>query len=391
MSAETARKFQALEDQAQSILGVFCDAGYEAVAPSIIQPADIFLDVVGEDLRSRTYVFTDPEGAELCLRPDLTVPTCRLHWERYSGVQTTARYCYNGPAFRFQPDGSSLINPREFRQAGIEHFGGTQYEVAETEILLLIIKALKTAGLEDFQIRIGDVGIFEALLNTLDMPARWRDRLKAQFWRPAAFRSALEELSLRPAAAVNGLPEDLLRDLGAATIPAAEQIVADYLERNDIELFGTRSMLEISENLTAMVEDARAKPLSAATRELLEAYLDVEAHARAAGARMRDLIQATGLNLSGPLDTYDRRLKNFASDGIDVSQLCFSADFGRRLEYYTGFVFEVHAPGLEPDSPIAGGGRYDKLMRMAGATADVPAVGAMIHTERLLRAVQGGE
>ena len=40
---------------------------------------------------------------------------------------------------------------------------------------------------------------------------------------------------------------------------------------------------------------------------------------------------------------------------------------------------------------MAGGGRYDKLMRVVGATVDVPAVGAMIHTERLLDAVQGGE
>jgi len=392
MSAETAYRFQALEDQAQQILGVFCKAGYEAVAPSIIQPADIFLNVVGEDLRNRTYVFTDPEGAELCLRPDLTVPTCRLHKERHHDDKyASGHYCYNGPAFRFQPGGGSAVHPREFRQAGIEHFGSTQYEAAETEVLVLIIEALKTAGLKEFSIRIGDIGIFEALLDTLDITSRWRQRLKVKFWHPDDFRAELKELSTRPAVAIDLLPKDLLADIFEAQKPAVEQVILDYLERNHIELIGLRSVAEIAENLVALVEDASAQPLSAATRELIENYLGVDAPVRAAGARMSDLIHAAGRDLSGSLDRYDRRLKHFASAGIDLSRLHFSAEFGRRLEYYTGFVFEVHAPELGSESPVAGGGRYDTLMRTIGAPADVPAIGAMIHTERLLKAVKGGE
>ena len=67
----------------------------------------------------------------------------------------------------------------------------------------------------------------------------------------------------------------------------------------------------------------------------------------------------------------------------------FSAEFGRNLEYYTGFVFEVIAPALGAKSPVAGGGRYDELLGDAGAPANVPAVGASIHTERLLAVLQG--
>jgi ATP phosphoribosyltransferase regulatory subunit len=54
MAAEAAQKFEALEDQAQRLLATFRRAGYEQVAPSIIQPAGLFLDVVGEALRART-------------------------------------------------------------------------------------------------------------------------------------------------------------------------------------------------------------------------------------------------------------------------------------------------------------------------------------------------
>ncbi len=390
MSAETAKKFHALEDQAHGILGVFRAAGYEPVAPSILQPAEIFLDVVGEDLRGRTYVFTDPEGAELCLRPDLTIPTCRLHWERYARADAVGRYCYNGPAFRFQPDGGDAAHPREFRQAGVEFFGTSQYAQAEAEILALILKALEGAGLDDFSVTIGDLNIFEALLGVLDMPARWRQRLRAQFWRPAAFRAELEALSVRPAAIVDGLPGELVQAVRGAKAANAEQIVFGYLERNGIELIGARSLTEITDNLCAVVEDASADPLDRATLDLIEGYLGVNAPVRASGARLKDLLQSTNYDLSGPLDAYERRLKAFAALGIDLSRLSFSAEFGRNLEYYTGFVFEVQAPDLPGDSPVAGGGRYDKLMRVIGATVDVPAVGAMIHTERLLDAVQGG-
>ncbi|MEM7747988.1 MAG: ATP phosphoribosyltransferase regulatory subunit [Pseudomonadota bacterium] len=389
MSAETARKFEQLEEQARSLLLTFAAAGYEAVAPAIIQPAEIFLDVVGEDLRGRTYVFTDPEGTELCLRPDLTVPTCRLHWDRHGRADAAGKYCYNGPAFRFQPEGAGTAHPREFRQAGIEYFGAANYVAADGEVLLHILEALKAAGLEDYRVTIGDLGIFSALLAELPMPDRWRQRLRTQFWRPDAFRAELEELAVRPAAATEGMPAELLEAIAGAKPENWEAVVADYLNQQNIELIGARSASEIAESVANAVEDAAAEPLSEDTRKLLETYLNVSAPARAAGARMRDLAEASGINLTAPLDTYEKRLRQFANLGVELNKLHFSAEFGRTLEYYTGFVFEVQADGLDSASPVAGGGRYDKLMRVVGATVDVPAVGAMIHTERLLTAVQG--
>ena len=120
-------------------MAVFTKAGYEAVAPAIIQPAGVFLDVIGETLRARTYVFTDPDGDELCLRPDLTVPICRLHLERHPAGNVKAKYCYNGTAFRFQPEGADKAHPREFRQAGIEAFAATDREKAEAQTVATII------------------------------------------------------------------------------------------------------------------------------------------------------------------------------------------------------------------------------------------------------------
>ena len=112
MPAESAVQFEALEAQAGALMDLFKSAGYEPVAPSILQPAGVFLDSLGESLRGRTYVFSDLDGEELCLRPDLTVPACRLYLERHPEADATARYCYNGPAFRYQARGQQVPQPR---------------------------------------------------------------------------------------------------------------------------------------------------------------------------------------------------------------------------------------------------------------------------------------
>lgn len=95
-----AKLLAALDTQATAMLRVFASAHYARVEPPILQPADVFLDRSGEEIRRRTFTLTDPAGHELCLRPELTIPVCRMHLA--SGGKFPARLCYHGPAFRFQ-------------------------------------------------------------------------------------------------------------------------------------------------------------------------------------------------------------------------------------------------------------------------------------------------
>lgn len=389
MVAETAREFETLEEQARTLLGVFIKAGHEAVSPAVIQPADVYLDVIGESLRGRSYVFPDTDGDELCLRPDLTVPTCRLHLERHENGDRPAKYCYNGTAFRFQPVGAGAAHPREFRQAGIEAFGNADREKADAATLALVFEGLRAAGLKDWKLRIGDLGLLRAVLEAADMPGRWRQRLMHQFWRPEAFRAELQRLTQSPADNNGALPRELLAKLDPNKPEEAVSVVSDYLEAGNIEMIGVRTVDEITDNLLMVVADQRAEPLSARTAALISNYVGVAAPARAAGARLKDLMHSEGIDISEALDAYHRRLQLLADAGVDVLHADFSAEFGRTLEYYTGFVFEVVVPSLGEASPVAGGGRYDSLMRMCGAPHDVPAVGGAVHTERLLAAVRG--
>ncbi len=390
MAAETARSFNALEAQAAAIMGVFTDAGYEAVAPSIIQPADVFLDVIGEGIRGRTYVFTDPEGEELCLRPDVTVPTCRLYLERYPKADQRAKYAYNGPVFRFQPGGGDETHPREFRQAGVESFGDTEREKAEAEVVALAFAALKAAGLKSHRLRVGDLGLFKALLDALEMPERWRLRLAQNFWRKDAFHAELTRLCSGERPEKANLPDSLLLRLNPEAPGEAEELVADHLEAEGIPMLGTRTLEEITIHLLATAADTREAALDQDAAQLIESYVTIQAPPRAAGARIRDLMSEHNVDIAGALDTYDRRIELLAEAGIDLANAEFSAEFGRNLEYYTGFVFQIEVPAFGASGHISGGGRYDSLLRAAGAPVDIASVGLAIHTERLLTAVREG-
>jgi len=388
MAAESAQKFEALEAQARALLDLFARAGYEPVAPSIIQPAGVFLDQIGEQVRGRTYVFTDLAGEELCLRPDLTVPVSRLYLERHPKADRSARYCYNGPAFRFQPLGPSRTHPREFRQAGIECFGATDRESADIEVVLLAVEAVRSAGLREYWLRFGDIALFYALIDALQLPERWRLKLRHYFWRPPVFHALLTRLAKGERPDANGLATALAGKLAGESQERAEELVAAYLDEQAIPLAGNRSLREIAERLRDHAADLRADPLPKEVATVIDYFLAVAAPPREAADKVAMIAKGAGLDIDAALDVALRRFDRLERDGIDLARATFATEFGRKLEYYSGLVFQVEAGGLDETEPVAGGGRYDGLLAELGAPREVPAVGSAIHTERLLAAVE---
>lgn len=389
MVAESARKFEALEAQAQRILDLFTRDGYERVAPAIIQPAGVYLDAIGEELRARTYVFTDPEGEELCLRPDLTVPACRLYLERFPAATTRARFCYNGPAFRYQPGGGDAARPREFRQAGIESFHAPDREREEAAVVELTGEALRSSRLKGVRLRMGDLAIVHAVIAGLEMPERWRVRLLRAFWRPEPFRALLKRLCAGGAALPESVPKPLITAIAGLEPAAAEARVAQHLAEAGAAHTGARTLSEITLRLQEMAADATGPPLSGAAALAIEEFMSLRDRPQQVPERLSDLSKAHGLSLTEVITRFERRLGLLDEAGVDLKRSGFAADFGRTFEYYTGFVFQFEVPDLGRAGQIAGGGRYDSLSRAAGAPRDVPAVGAAIHTERLLAVIHG--
>src|ERR1700733_1861933 len=163
-----APAIDALNVQAQAMLKLFGERGYRREEPPVLQPADIFLDRSGEEIRRRTFTLTDPSGRDLCLRPDLTIPIC--HHAVKSNAKFPARICYNGLVFSHQP--SEPHRPPQFFRAGVELLGLEDRAAGETEIMTLAVEALRAAGLKSFTVKIGDLALFGALVDALDLPSR---------------------------------------------------------------------------------------------------------------------------------------------------------------------------------------------------------------------------
>src|SRR5216684_6519410 len=93
--------------RADSLVVAFARAGYTRVSPAILQPAEPFFDLSGEDMRRHMYLVTDTAGHEFCLRPDLTIPVARDYLASATAPQR-ASFCYLGPAPR-APERPALL------------------------------------------------------------------------------------------------------------------------------------------------------------------------------------------------------------------------------------------------------------------------------------------
>src|ERR1700754_4082547 len=103
----------ASDGRAEGLLASFERAGYARIAPAILQPAEPFLDLSGEDIRKRMYLTADPQGPELCLRPAPPIPVSRPYLASPAAGKPQG-FCYLGPVFRHRDAGAG-----EFLQAGI--------------------------------------------------------------------------------------------------------------------------------------------------------------------------------------------------------------------------------------------------------------------------------
>ncbi|MBV9993298.1 MAG: ATP phosphoribosyltransferase regulatory subunit [Alphaproteobacteria bacterium] len=364
----------ALDAQADAILGVFSKAGYKRHEPSVLQPADIFLDRSGEEIRRRTFELTDPSGRELCLRPDLTIPTCK--WQVESGNAYPARLCYHGLAFRHQP--SEPHRPTQFYQAGLELLGLQDRAAADIETMRLTVEAVRAAGLDGLEVKIGDLGLFSALVDGLNVPVQWRGRLKRHFWRAGYFEALLQRMT---SGAAND-SQRLLAHLGGLGTAEARVAVEGLLDMVGEAPLGARTREEIVERLIEQAADAAALRLDPQVANVIAEMLSISCPAPDALKRIRALAPS----LDAPLQAMQARLDTLSGLGIDPARVTFAARFGRNMEYYTGFVFELWSRDAEGAVQVAGGGRYDGLLEALGAGRPIPAIGSAIRTERVLAA-----
>lgn len=333
-------------------------SGFSRAEPGVLQPAEPFLDVVGEDLRQRVFLTTDGAGRELCLRPDYTIPTALLH---IASGAASGSYFYEGPVFRAGQDGG------ESPQAGVESFGRADVIAAETEILSLALEACAALGVAEPRVRLGDRAILDAAVESIDAPAAFRSRVRRTLARGGSLDDVAET---RPAETRHA---GLYAALTAAGPDAGRAVIEDLLSLAGIAAVGGRTAGEIAERFLERAE-AHSVTLPAADAKRILALMAIDTTAPAAVASLRAIAS------EGAAERLAERVEAFAAAGLDVGRMSFATRFGRGLDYYDGLVFELsdQASG----ETIAGGGRYDGLLTALGAAAPTPAVGFALWLER---------
>ena len=355
----------------EALIDLFRQLGCVRVDTPVLQPAELFLDLSGEDIRRRLFVTTDADGREFCLRPEYTIPVGREHLRAGS---EQADYCYLGPVFRQRAGESG-----EFVQAGVESLGRMDVGAADADTLGIALEGLDLFPRRDVEVRVGDMGLLGALLDALGTSAPARRRL---FRAIAAGRGLEAALAPEPGSGRSDYA-GLLAAIEGQDPKAARAFVEDVISIAGIAPVGGRTAGEIAERFLSRAEN-RTGALSDRDRDVLRRYLAVAGDLDGASAEIGALVRDAGLDLRAALDRFDERTGFIAARGIDLDRLSFSADFARSLDYYTGFVFEVRDRGSPEARYVIAGGRYDGLLQHLGARDPVPAVGCSFWLDRLM-------
>ena len=374
MSQTSAASATGSAAQAEALLQTFARAGYTHARPPILQPAEPFLDLSGEDIRKSLYLTTDVTGEELCLRPDLTIPVARDYLAS-TRAGSPAGFYYLGPVFRYRGGSAS-----EFNQAGVESFGRQDRAAADAEMLALGVEAANAFGVTSLDIRTGDVALFAALIDALDLYPVWKRRLIKDFNRKISLAQDLQRLTLETGKTRNEY-EGVLAALAGSDRKAALALVTDLMSIAGTSNVGGRTVSEIADRFLEQ-STLKGGALPRDALQLIERFLGIAGEPDDAAKQLRKLASDAKLDLSAAIDQFESRTKFMAARGIDTKSIRFSTAFGRGLDYYTGFEFELHRKGNSTE-PLVGGGRYDGLLTRLGAREPIPAVGFSIWIEAL--------
>ncbi len=341
---------------------------------AILQPADPFLETAGEDLRRRIYITGDEHGDALCLRPEFTIPVCLHHLAHPDALPQ--RYAYCGTVFRQHRDGSS-----EFQQAGIEDFGRADVAAADIDCLADAHGALASAGVQETRTIFGDQTLFEAVVAALGLPQGWQTRLVRAFGDEDQLTAHVARLSGVEEQPASSMDTNLLELINAGEVAAVEDAVAAEMKKASLPPASGRTAVEIARRAIVKARLAATR-LDTAQASALTSFLAIDVSAEDAGAALGGFERDHALDLGAARTVLLDRFSMLRERGLPLGTMRYKASFGRRLDYYTGMLFEIYSS--ENERPVIGGGRYDRLLTLLGSKSPVPAVGFSIWPGRLI-------
>ncbi len=338
----------------EKIIKTFKSNGFVLSEPDVLLDSEYIIQRSGENFRRSMLTFENEDGKVMCLRPDLTVASCIKFLEKKS----KSKIYYSGQAYRrSNKKGSDLIND----QLGIEILGSKNQFQDDFKIIKTILDSAKKMKNKKIQIKIGDISLFKRLINSLDMPERWKLRLIRHFWRPSYFEELLKRLEKNS-------------DIDSVTFDIDKKRFYEMKNMKQDKIVAGRSVIEILKRFDKKIKDPRSFNEGKKIVKIIRTFLKINCKLSKLDERLLDFAKKN--NLKKNIFEEFKSIQNLKKLNQEIY---FITNFGRDIEYYTGVVFEIFAGKKE----IARGGRYDDLLKSLGAKKTIPAVGAAINLNNI--------
>ncbi len=146
--------------------------GYELIILPTLELFEVFSVKSGPEIKKSMYVFSDKGGRQVCLRPEFTAGVARAYLRLMRDKPKPIKLYYVGQAFRYEEPQAGRY--REFFQAGVEYLGDSSIN-ADVELLLLIRDYYRAVGLNNYRIKIGNIGLYRNLFSAWGIPEETQD------------------------------------------------------------------------------------------------------------------------------------------------------------------------------------------------------------------------
>ena len=345
-----------LKNLSKKILRSVKTMGFKYIElPSVIE-ANHIVKRSGENFRKFIFSFSDQNGNELCLRPDLTIVSCLRYLEnKFKGKE---KIFYSGQAYRkSQNKKDSIIR----NQIGFEIIGSQNEKNDDKEIINTSLKSLKNLKYSSGTLTLGNVEIFNTLISKLDIPKRWKLRLSRHFWREEYFNDLLKRLETNS-------------DVDPTIVEIDKKRYFKMLKENKSSIIAGRSIEEILSRFEKKIKDPRRPSKGKNVSNIIKEFLKIKCPINKAAGELNKFFKKYKINL-----VVDQKYFPISNNKVSKLNVVFSTSFGRQLEYYTGMVFKIDIKLKNKVTNIYNGGRYDHLISDLGSTKEIPAVGAAIN------------
>lgn len=151
--------------------------GYSSIETPTFEFFDVFAEEINASDTKELYKFFDKEGNTLVLRPDFTPSIARCASKVMLEDDSPVRVCYEGNTFLNVSNLQGKL--KENNNIGVELMNDSSV-YADAEAIALLIESLKSSGLLEFQVSVGDADYYKGLCEEAGITPETEEEIRQQ-------------------------------------------------------------------------------------------------------------------------------------------------------------------------------------------------------------------